>query len=105
MIQKLPFFFLLTAILCSNNLFAQWSSDSTMNTAVCIATGNQSNPQICSDGSNGAIIAWEDNRCGILSIYAQKLNADGVPQWKKDGVKLCGVVATQMAPVLCPDGK
>jgi hypothetical protein len=49
----------------------QWTADGV---ALCTATGNQ--PTITSDGAGGAIIAWEDYRCGRL-IYAQHVTASG----------------------------
>ena len=84
---------------------AQWKSDSTSNTPVCTALNGQQNPQACSDGSNGIIIVWEDFRGGTdWDIYAQKLNADGVPQWKANGINICVSTASQTSPVICSDG-
>jgi hypothetical protein len=44
--------------------------------------------QLVSDGSGGAIVVWEDLRKG-MALYAQKVNADGEPQWQKNGVPVC----------------
>jgi hypothetical protein len=41
-----------------------------------MATGTQQYPQITSDGAGGAIVSWEDHRCGSL-IYAQRIRASG----------------------------
>ncbi|MDP4219095.1 MAG: hypothetical protein Q8916_14070 [Bacteroidota bacterium] len=84
---------------------SQWSSDSTKNTPVCIASNGQQNPQACSDGSNGIIVVWEDFRSGNnWDLYAQKLNADGVAQWTANGVNICSSTANQTSPVICSDG-
>jgi len=41
---------------------------------VCNAVGDQSDPKICSDGVNGAIIVWEDERNNVEDdIYAQRI--------------------------------
>ena len=61
----------------------QWAADGL---AVCTTTGEQSGPAIIPDGTGGAIIAWQDTRSGNYDIYAQRVNATGVPQWTADGV-------------------
>ena len=35
----------------------------------------EENAQICSDGTGGAIITWEDDRGGVCDIYAQRINS------------------------------
>jgi hypothetical protein len=44
--------------------------------------------QLVSDGSGGAIVVWEDLREG-MALYAQKVNANGEPQWQENGVPVC----------------
>jgi hypothetical protein len=45
---------------------------------ISAAAGTQGNPELISDGSGGAIIAWRDNRSGTnTDIYAQAVSADG----------------------------
>src|SRR5262249_35778865 len=43
-------------------------------------------PSVVTDGAGGAIVFWEDARdtsTGIAEdIYAQRVNANGVPQWR-----------------------
>ncbi|MFB3896657.1 MAG: hypothetical protein ACE14V_10185, partial [bacterium] len=41
------------------------------------ATNNQYYPILVSDGSGGAIIAWQDYRNGNYDIYAQSVTTDG----------------------------
>ena len=46
--------------------------------AICTATGDQSGPNIASDGAGGAIITWQDQRNGNGDIYASKIFLDGL---------------------------
>ena len=48
-------------------------------------------PLVVSDGSGGTIVMWEDMRNGLVSIYAQKMDSDGVSEWQIGGVKVCNV--------------
>jgi hypothetical protein len=51
-----------------------WGTDGM---AVCTAADGQLEPVICSDGVDGAIVAWYDQRTGEYDIYAQRLGAYG----------------------------
>jgi hypothetical protein len=75
--------------LCAGNVHAAWSSDPTVNNAICTAANNQQDPSIISDGNGGAIITWMDFRNGNWDIYAQRINASGVVQWASGGVAIC----------------
>jgi hypothetical protein len=59
---------------------------------ICQAPGDQYNPIIIGDGSNGAIIAWQDYRNGVTNstIFAQRINSAGNTQWTTDGVSVLG---------------
>jgi hypothetical protein len=71
----------------------QWNADGV---ALCTASGNQSYPTIVSDGSGGAIIAWQDTRSvAETGVYVQRINASGTVQWTENGVALCTVGGTQ----------
>ena len=41
--------------------------------AICTASGNQEDPQLCINGANSAIITWEDGRGANVDIYAQSV--------------------------------
>jgi len=57
--------------------------------AVCTADGWQRSPRMVTDGSRGAIIAWEDIRVGSNpAIYAARISADGALPWQSDGVEI-----------------
>ncbi|MFH0896054.1 MAG: hypothetical protein V2A54_16600 [Bacteroidota bacterium] len=75
--------------ICAGNVHAAWSSDPTVNNAICTEANEQQHPSIISDGSGGSIITWMDFRNGNSDIYAQRINASGVVQWTADGVAIC----------------
>jgi hypothetical protein len=79
----------------------QWAADGA---AVCAATNTQSLPDISSDGSDGAVIAWQDYRSGTSDIYVQRLNGGGTALWTADGVPLCMAGNNQSYPVIGSDG-
>jgi len=63
----------------------QWEPNGVL---ICNATSYQRNPQICSDGQEGAIIIWDDERrTGYYEedIYAQRISSNGVVQWEFNG--------------------
>ena len=70
------------------DVYARRLFDSPFNTPwpadgvpVCVATGAQSSIHIVGDAGAGAILAWLDPRTGFNSVYAQRLDLNGVPQW------------------------
>ena len=72
--------------------------------SICNAVSDQYAPVICSDGANGAIISWYDNREGNYDIYAQRINASGLVQWTTDGVAICNAAGNQNAQQITADG-
>ena len=48
-----------------------------------------SNALVVSDGAGGAIIIWEDLRKGLMSMYAQKIDAEGNIKWRPGGEEVC----------------
>jgi FlgD Ig-like domain len=82
--------------------FPQWPTNGV---ALCTAAGNQSSPQIVSDGAGGAIVTWYDRRNGTDdNIYVQRISPAGVPMWKTDGVAVCTATDDQTDPRIAPDG-
>ncbi len=78
----------------------QWTPNGV---AVCTAAGAQLSPTIVSDGSGGAIMAWEDDRSDAGDIYAQSVNASGSPQWTANGVAICTATGAQYSPSIVSD--
>lgn len=50
-----------------------------------------SDPQIISDGVDGAIILWEERTsgAGVTGLYAHRINSNGQLLWSSNGVTLC----------------
>ncbi|MBK7957902.1 MAG: hypothetical protein IPK03_07090 [Bacteroidetes bacterium] len=74
---------LLYALFAVNTIFAQWSTNPTLNNVI----SQGSNPQIISDGFGGSIITW--NNAG--NLYAQKINSSGIFQWGINGITICSL--------------
>jgi hypothetical protein len=71
------------------------------------ATFNQASPQLISDGAGGIIVVWDDNRATLSdqAIYAQRVDASGVPQWTANGALVADVTGSNSrTPQLCTDG-
>ncbi len=80
----------------------QWAANGV---AICSVDSDQVGPAIISDGSGGAIIAWQDKRSGSYDIYAQRVNASGVLQWSPStGDSVCKVVFDQVNIAMVSDG-
>jgi hypothetical protein len=82
---------------------AQWQPDGV---AVSVAPNDRSVPSIVSDGAGGAIMAWRDHRSAPLyDVYAQRVDASGVPLWTANGVAICTGTADSNSPaVIVTDG-
>src|SRR6266850_812535 len=81
---------------------AQWRVDGA---PVCTAANVQESATIIADGAGGAIVTWQDFRTGTsFDIYAQRVDAAGVPQWTLDGVPLCIHAEDQEYPTITSDG-
>ncbi len=75
----------------------KWADNGT---AICTADETQKTPTICSDGSGGAIIAWNDERFSIPNsdIYAQRINSTGAIKWADNGTIVCNADSSQLIP-------
>ncbi|MBN1893697.1 hypothetical protein JW906_04350 [bacterium] len=55
--------------------------------AAVLETGEQYNATLAPDGSGGVLVQWCDRRNGTeTQVYAQRLTAEGVPQWASNGL-------------------
>jgi predicted lipoprotein with Yx(FWY)xxD motif len=79
----------------------QWTADGV---PLCTAAGEQSSPQVASDGTGGAIVTWQDYRNDNYDIYSQRINISGTVQWASDGVPLCTATGGQASPQVTSDG-
>ena len=81
----------------------QWAANGV---ALCTATGSQQSTGIAADDAGGAIVTWTDSRSGSTSdIYAQRISAEGTPQWMADGATLCAATGAQQSPAIVADGE
>lgn len=87
-----------------NKGYSQWTSNTSLNTPICVATGAQRDPRIESDGNGGAFIMWKDYRVGVPDVYVQRVDSNGVPLWIINGVGACIQAADQSTPSLISDG-
>ncbi len=93
-----------------DNIYAQridangqrkWNVDGVQ---VAPSPGPQYYPQMVSDGSDGAVITWQDNRTGTdYDIYAQRLNISGQTLWAANGLAVCTAAGHQYNPQLVRD--
>ncbi|MFX0134218.1 MAG: hypothetical protein ACFFDN_11300 [Candidatus Hodarchaeota archaeon] len=80
----------------------QWKVNGT---PISTEIKNQYLPSLCSDGSSGAIITWQDNRDDTYDIYAQRIDANGTIMWKANGTVICNSSGGQAMPQICSDGE
>ncbi len=81
---------------------ASWPGDGR---ALCTAAGDQNSPSICSDGSGGALVGWQDVRTAS-GLYAQHVSATGGVDgaWPVDGRALCLAATGIATPRVVTDG-
>lgn len=59
------------------------------------------------DGVGGVFVAWEDHRIGRdtgLDIYAQRVDMNGTPLWRANGIPVASDLLRQTWPSITPDG-
>jgi hypothetical protein len=81
---------------------AVWAANGV---AVCSTTGSQRRARLCTDGSGGAIVTWEDARGADVDIYAQRVAAaNGATQWlPATGISVCLTSGDQLTPAIAVD--
>ena len=84
---------MLLLLLLAGPARAQFATTATTTQFVCNAAGNQVGVQAVADGAGGSYVVWIDKRNGNNSglgtgIYAQHLNAAGVPLLASNGKRL-----------------
>jgi hypothetical protein len=73
---------------------------------LCQAPGDNTNYDLCPDGSGGFFVAWEDTRSGSPDVYALHVSADGTlpPGWTTNGNAVSTAIGLQRSPRICTDG-
>ena len=79
---------------------AQWTPGGN---AVCVSSGDQTEPCITESGGKGAVISWTDARDTETDIYAQRLDSLGAEQWIPCGIAVCSEVYDQNYPLITGD--
>jgi len=79
----------------------QWQENGV---PICLAQGDQYDYSVMSNGTDGMLITWHDQRDGNWDIYAQKLDASGNAEWAKDGLPVCVESGDQFNPNMTVDG-
>jgi len=67
-------------------------------------TEDELNPNICSDGQGGAIIAWQDSTINDWDVLAQRITKEGVVAWNAGGAVVSSAIEIQSHPKQIPDG-
>ncbi len=80
-------------------LLANWQLDDV---PVCTHPAVQQWPAAAPDGSGGTLVAWHDGRTSC--IYAQRMDAEGVPLWGPDGVPAGRATFASLKPQITGDG-
>ena len=76
-----------------------WNEDGVL----IAGDADQQQPSICSDGANGAIIAWEAGPQEWMDIYAQRIDGNGVLQWQSKGAPVSTAPYMQRQPQIISD--
>ncbi|MDQ3022437.1 MAG: hypothetical protein M3R36_18000 [Bacteroidota bacterium] len=64
----------------------QWTTNSSVNTPICTANGDQAVSKISNTSDGGCYMAWFDNRNGSYAVYLQRVNKYGVAQLTPNGL-------------------
>jgi hypothetical protein len=71
---------------------------------VCRASGTQTSFEMITSSGGGVLLVWQDYREAEPKIYAQRLDANGLPLWDTDGIPLCPAAGFQLNPAAISDG-
>lgn len=79
--------FLLLTTLAFTTLQAQWSEDPTTNTFFANASDDAEEILLSFDVMSGSTyVQWSDMAPNGWSVFLQKINVDGMPEWGEDGI-------------------
>ena len=80
------YFLFLIFIFAGMNAFAQWTSNTAVNTTICNESGDQATPKVAMTSDGGCYIMWFDNRVPNYKVYLQKLDPAGNPLFGTNGL-------------------
>jgi hypothetical protein len=75
-LQHLPLRLAVVASACAP-AFAQWNSNTSLNTPVCVQPGDQAVPRSAASSDGKTWLGWFDQRGGSYAVYVQLLDRDG----------------------------
>jgi hypothetical protein len=84
-LQKMAFS-LLTFIMLTPLIQAQWPIDPDSNMIVCDHANAQAIPKVAVTSDGGCYISWYDAESGNYDVYLQYLNANGEIMWAPNGL-------------------
>ncbi|MDP2364424.1 MAG: hypothetical protein Q8M94_11735, partial [Ignavibacteria bacterium] len=99
--MRIIYTLLIIVLIASSFIEAQWKTTPNEDNFISVAPASQNNPVIASDGNNGGVIAWEDNRdypASGYDIYIQKIDKDGYTIFANDGIPICTAGGDQLNP-------
>ena len=79
-----------------------WQNDGV---PVSVSDSSQENIDMTTDGVNGTIFVWKDNRNGNWDIYAQLIDPAGNPRWTTNGIPVNPTSFKQSDPSIIGDRK
>ncbi len=101
--------FLITFLNSSTVLYPQWVPDPSINLPISTVAETQREARICNDGAGYIFIFWRDyrNEPTIFGgdLYAQKLDALGMPLWTANGSSLISGTGGQFDLKVISDGQ
>ncbi len=76
------------ALLCAMTAAAaaQWSNNSSQNSAIGDLVGEQAVPKIAARADGGCFVGWFDNSSGAYQLRLQRLDVHGTEQWPHNGI-------------------
>ncbi len=80
----------LAVFLLTPALYAQWSDDAAVNTAVVTRSGDQAIPKSAATADGGRWVAWFDNSAGSYQVYAQRYDSQGQEMLAPGGILVSG---------------
>ncbi|MET3027889.1 T9SS type A sorting domain-containing protein [Flavobacterium sp. UW10123] len=89
-----------------DNGVIKWGENAVPIFDLDVSQGKES--RMVSDDNGGAIITWKDGRVNTINypnIYVQRVNAEGIPKWVKNGIAITNYQYTSSdTPRIAKDG-
>lgn len=84
--MKKLYFSIISLFMLMPGLFAQWSSDPSVNNALSVSSGEQAIPKVATSPYGVTYVAWFSNESGNYNVRLQKLDVFGEIQWAEGGL-------------------